>query len=185
MNKFACHSEAELRMGETLSIPSLGGGRSCVILPAKSLQIRERVFGGYDSISCHPEERTFCIGEKELYSGSHDDLDMKEILKSEIPDGRSPVSECQSEHKSKAHVSDWQERKVFTRQHQQSGYCLSDSEIFAECEGFWAKNANLFCPKPETRLSQKFKDSEFSRFRLNLKMTKTAACFVPFNGRAC
>ena len=38
------HPEAELRTGETLSIPSLGGGRSCVISFTKSLQIRERVF---------------------------------------------------------------------------------------------------------------------------------------------
>ena len=155
MNKFACHSEAELCMGKTLSIPSLGGGRSCVILPAKSLQIRERVFGCNDRE--YKYKNTTNCG---IYGG------FRHFLMSVKTDGRSPVSECQSEHKSKAHVSDWQERKVFTRQHQQSGYCLSDSEIFAECEGFWAKNANLFCPKPETRLSQKFKDSEFSRFGL-------------------
>ena len=46
------------------------------------------------------------------------------------------------------------------------------SGIFAECGGFWAKNDNLFCPKLKTRLSQKFQESEFSRFGLNLKMTK-------------
>ena len=62
------------------------------------------------------------------------------MLMSVKTDGRSPVSERQSEHKGEAPVSGWRERKVFTRRRQQSGYCLSASE--------------------------------FSRFGLNLKMTK-------------
>ena len=50
-------------------------------------------FGGINKYPCHPEERTCCIGEKELCSGSLGNSSIEEILKSEIPDGRSPVSE--------------------------------------------------------------------------------------------
>ena len=44
-------------LGETSLIPSLGGGRSCVILFKKSLQIRERVFGCKDKDNLKSSKR--------------------------------------------------------------------------------------------------------------------------------
>ena len=67
--------------------------RSKIFRPVRSPDsLHPNTFGGTNKFPCHPEERTFCIGEKELCSGSHENTCLEKILNGEIPDGRSPVS---------------------------------------------------------------------------------------------
>ena len=65
------------------------------------------------------------------------------MLMSVKTDGRSPVSERQSEHKGEAPVSGWRERKVFTRQQQRSGYCLSEASLAALSRIYSCQNRSI------------------------------------------